>query len=165
MSDNLAERPKNLAREQARGQQAEIDQQSFQERVNTFISDHAREEYDNLIRLLKERAEQLNSQIGELPKFVPGGYFIQQGNMALYFHFDKPIMNRADNALLLSVGPAPNTMYLFGNAPQPVRRKLHAAAADDMSSIVWVSSRLRSYSYPTSATSFALAGLQVTFAW
>src|SRR5882762_3891829 len=116
-------------------------------------------------RPLKERAEQLNSQIGELPKFVPGGYFIQQGNMALYFHFDKPIMNRADNALLLSVGPAPNTMYLFGNAPQPVRRKLHAAAADDMSSIVWVSSRLRSYSYPTSATSFALAGLQVTFAW
>jgi hypothetical protein len=138
MSDNLAERLKNLAREQAQGKQVEIDQQKFQERVNTFISDHAREEYDNLIRLLKERAEQMNSNIGDLPKFVPSGYFIQQSNMALYFHFDKPIVNRPENALLLSVGPAPNTMYMFEPGPTPVRYQLHAAASDDFSSIVWV---------------------------
>jgi hypothetical protein len=88
--------------------------------------------------LLKERAEEMNSSIGDLPKFVPGGYLIQQSNMALYFHFDKPIMNRPDNALLFSVGPAPNTMYFFNAAPEPQRYRLQAAASDDVSSIVWV---------------------------
>lgn len=134
MSDNLADRLKHLAQDHARGKQAEIDQQKLMERVVTFISDNAQGEYDNFIRLLKERAEQMNSSIGDLPKFVPGGYLVQQSNMALYFHFDKPIMNRPENVLLLSVGPAPNTMYLFGNPPSPVRYRLQAAASDDLTS-------------------------------
>ena len=138
MADNLADRLKSLAREHARGKQAEIDQQKFQERVHTFISDNARSEYDNLIRLLKACAEQMNSSLGDLPRFVPSAYFLQQGNMALYFHFDKPIINRPDNALVFSVGPMPNTMYFLGAPPSPVRYRLQAAASDDLTSIVWV---------------------------
>jgi hypothetical protein len=138
MPDNLADRLKNLAAEHARGKQAEVDQQKFIEKVNSFISDHARQEFDNFVRLLKERAEQMNSDLGDLPKFVPGGYFVQQGNMALYYHFDKPIMNRPDNRFMLSVGPAPNTMYFLGPPPAPARYQLQAAASDEMSSIVWV---------------------------
>ncbi len=138
MTDNLANRLKALAQEHARGKQAEVDQHKFQEQVNAFISDHARPEYDNLIRLLKERAEQMNSSLADLPKFVPGGYLIQQANMALYFHFDKPIMNSPENALVFSIGPAPNTMYFLGPPPEPLRYRLHAAASDDLSGIVWL---------------------------
>lgn len=68
----------------------------------------------------------MNSDLGELPKFVPGGYFVQHGNMALYYHFDKPIMNGPDNRFLLSVGPAPNTMYFLGPPPAPARYQLQA---------------------------------------
>ena len=137
MPDNLADRLRNLANVHTQGKQAEVNRQKFQEQVNTFISDKARPEYENLVRLLKERAEQMNSQIGDLPKFTPTGYFIQQGNMALYYHFDKPIMNAPNNALLFSVGPVPNAMYFFGPPPQPVRYQLQAAASDDFTKIVW----------------------------
>ena len=72
-NDNLAERLKNLAQEHGQGKQAKVDQQSYLERTKTFVSDHAREEYLSLIRLLKEQAEEMNSKIGSLPKFVQGG--------------------------------------------------------------------------------------------
>lgn len=137
MSDNLSDRLKNLAAEHAKGKQAETEHQKFIEKVNTFISDNARTEFDSFVRLLKARAEQMNTEIGDLPKFEPGGYFIEQGNMALYYHFDKPIMNAPDNRFLLSIGPGPNTMYFFEHPPAPVRYQLQAAASDDLTCVVW----------------------------
>ncbi len=140
-NDNLTERLNNLAQEHARGKQAKVDQRSYLERTNTFVSEYAQEEYLNLIRLLKQRAEEMNSRIGNLPQFVPGGSCIQLGNVALYYRFDQPIGNRPDiNELVLSVGTVPNKMSasMFGPPPPPVRYKLQAAASKDFSTIVWV---------------------------
>jgi hypothetical protein len=116
-NDILTERLKNAAQQHVQGQQAKIDQQSSQQRANTFVSDHASKEYDNLIRLLKELAEEMSCKIGNLPKFVASGCCIQLGNRALYYQFDQPIANRLDiNELVLSVGTVPNKMSvaMFG---------------------------------------------------
>jgi hypothetical protein len=138
MSDNLAERLKNLAQEHEHRTQAKIDQQRSRERADAFVSAHARNEYDNLVRLLKERAEQMNSNIGNLPEFVPGGSRIELGHMALYHFFDQPVVNRPDNVLELTIGTAPHKMYLSGSEPTPVKYKFVAMASVDLSSIVWV---------------------------
>ena len=140
MSDQLADRLRKLAEEEARGRQAEKDQQDFQQRVNTFISDHSRAEYERLLQLISQRATALNPMIGDLPafNFSPGMRALQQGNAAAYTSFDKPVMNRPENALLLSFGPGPNVMYAFSAPPAPVRYRLQAAASDDLDHIVWV---------------------------
>jgi hypothetical protein len=137
VSDSLTERLKRLQEEHARGKQAEQDVHAFQERVNKYISDNARSEYDNLLRLLKERIEKVNPSLGTLPPYEFGSQHVRQGNMAAYLTFDKPVMNMPNNALVLSVGAGPNTMYVFGPAPSPVRYRMHGAAADDFSRIVW----------------------------
>ena len=98
--DDLAKRLEKLAREHAQQKQAEIDQRSSGDLANRFVSDHTREEYDNLKRLLLERAEEMNSKKnGGLPPFVLSGSSIQLGHVALYFSFDQPIVNRPDNRL------------------------------------------------------------------
>jgi len=136
-NDNLEERLKNRAQEHARGKQAKTDQQSFRERANTFISDHAREEYDNLIRFLNERVEERNANVGNLPKFVIRGSSVQLGHMALCLEFDQLIMNPADYVLVLKVGLAPFKKPLFGREPTPERYKLRATTSDDLRSILW----------------------------
>src|ERR1700751_3350317 len=79
----------------------------------------------------------MNSNIGNLPEFVPGGSRIELGHMALYFDFDQPVVNRPDNVLDLRIGTAPHK-DIFGFAPTPVIYKFEAEASDDLTSIVWV---------------------------
>jgi hypothetical protein len=138
VSDPLADRLKHLAEQHAKGKQAEQDVHAFQERVNKYVSDNARGEYDNLLRLIKARVEQVNPTLGTLPPYQVGGLGVTQGNMAAYLTFDKPIMNLPNNALVISFGSGPNTFYPLDDPPQPVRYRMQAAAADDFSRIVWV---------------------------
>jgi hypothetical protein len=138
VSDPLADRLKHLAEQHAKGKQAEEDVHAFRERVNKYISDNARGEYENLFRLIKARVEQLNPTLGTLPSYQVGGQWVSQGNMAAYLTFDKPIMNLPNNALIISIGAGPNTFYPFGDPPEPVRFRMQAAAADDFTRIVWV---------------------------
>jgi ABC-type transporter Mla subunit MlaD len=140
VSDPLADRLKKLAEQHAKGKQAEQDVKAFQERVNKYIADNARAEYQNLLRLLKERVDKVNPTLGSLPQYVVGQQQVQQGNMAAYLTFDQPIMNLPNNALVVSIGFGPNTaimLGIFGPPPAPVRFRMQAAAADDFSRIVW----------------------------
>jgi hypothetical protein len=138
MSDQLADRLKRLAEQHAKGKRAESDEIAFQQRVASFISGNARGEFERLLRLVKENAERVNPTLGELPQYRLAGHMVQQGNMAAYFSFDQPIINHPDNALMLTVAPAPNTIYFFGDAPEPVRFRMQAAASDQLDRIVWV---------------------------
>lgn len=140
MSDPLADRLKQLAEQHTKGKQAEQTVQAKQERVNKYIADNARGEYENLLRLLKERVDKVNPTLGTLPQFVVGHQQVQQGNMAAYLTFEKPIMNMPNNALILSFGAASNSAIMlgfFGPPPEPLRFRMQAAAADDFSRIVW----------------------------
>src|ERR1700688_3412264 len=140
MSDPLADRLKQLSEQHAKGKQADQDVQAFQARVNKYIADNARGEYENLLRLIKERVDKINPTFGTLPQFVVGHQQVQQGNMAAYLTFEKPIMNMPNNALIVSVGAAPTGAIMFGifgPPPEPVRFRMQAAAADDFSCIVW----------------------------
>ena len=143
MSDEIVERLKRHVAEEARKKQAEIEprnpeQQSPQKRGEAFITAHARSEYDNLVRLLKERAEKIKSEHGELPEIVVTGSCVQLGHVALYYKFEQLVASLPDNTLVLSLGLAPHKHVMFGNPPEPVRHQLKAAAPQDCSRIVWV---------------------------
>jgi hypothetical protein len=143
MSDYLAERLKTHAAEQQRKKQIEteprpLEQQSLQTRGEAFISMNARSEYEHLVRLLKKRAEQIRSEIGDLREIVITGSYIQIGHVALYYRFDQPNPNQPNNELVLSIGLAPYKSFMVENPPQPVTHKLTAGAAPDFSRIVWV---------------------------
>jgi hypothetical protein len=139
MPDSLAERLKKLAEQQAKGQAAEHEVRSLQERVNAFISDNARPEYDRLQLQLQKRINEVNPDIGDLPpfQFNPGTRMIQQGNCVAFLNFDKPILNGPQNQLMISFGPHPHNIY-FDEPPPATRYRLHAAATDSVDSIVWV---------------------------
>jgi|ERR1700723_214314 len=141
MSDPLAERLKKLAQQHSHDQQAEADTRNFQEKVNTFISERSRPEYENLLNVVGKRIGIVNPNIGDLPKFevTQNGSAIQQGNVAAYIHFDKPILNLPNNALLISFGSVPNAMYFDeSDRPTPDRYRLQAAATNGIDRIVWV---------------------------
>ena len=140
MTDSLADRLKKLAEQHTTNEQAELSAKEHQEKLNIFISDKSQPEYRRLLTLIQKRVEDINPAIGDLPKFqfTPGSQVVEQGNSAAYIMFDKPIINRPDNALLISFAPHQNAMYLFGPAPQPERYRLQAAASDGMDNIVWV---------------------------
>jgi hypothetical protein len=99
---------------------------------------NARSEYEHLVRLLKKRAEQIRSEIGDLREIVITGSYIQIGHVALYYRFDQPNPNQPNNELVLSIGLAPYKSFMVENPPQPVTHKLTAGAAPDFSRIVWV---------------------------
>ena len=141
MSDPLAERLRKLALQKVQGEQADKDEHARLERAFALISDNARAEFDRLIVVVAKRAEELNPQIGDLPKYnvSPSQHMVEQGNAAAYLVFDKPILNRPENALLLSFGPHRNAMFIFDRQPPaPVRYRLEAAATDAIDGIVWV---------------------------
>lgn len=139
MPDSLAERLKKLAEQQSLGQAAVRDARSLQEQANAFISDNARPEYEKLLASLRSRIEQVNPDIGSLPpfQFAQGG-MITQGNCVAFLHFDKPIVNRSENQLLVSFGPHPNNMYFLSEPPPASRYRLSAAATDSLDGIVWL---------------------------
>ena len=139
-NDHLAEQLRSLVQDDAQRLQTKIHQQSSQQSADRFVCDNAREEYGTLNRLLKQRAEEMNSTISDSPKFVSSPNHIQLGNTTLYYDFDQPVVNRPDNELILTIGPVPNRMPWAWTtpAPDPVKYKLHAAASNDFSSIVWI---------------------------
>jgi len=53
--------------------------------------------------VLKERAEKIRSETGNLPEIVVTGSGIQLRHMALRYSFDQPIVNGPNNELILSV--------------------------------------------------------------
>jgi hypothetical protein len=142
MSDSLADRLKKLSQDHAQEQRGETDARKFQEKVYLFISDHSRPEYDHLLAVISKRVEEVNPQIGDLPKFqvMQNGATIEQGNAAAYLHFDKPIMNAPDNALLISFGSSRSVMFDYFDVPppEPERYRLQAAASNSLDRIVWV---------------------------
>jgi hypothetical protein len=142
MSDSLADRLKRLSQQHAQMQRGETDARNFQQKVNAFISDHSRPEYERLLAVIAKRVGEVNPEIGDLPKFqvTQGGATVEQGNTAAYLHFDKPIINAPDNALLISFGSQRNmiAMFLDERPPTPDRYRLQAAASDSLDRIVWV---------------------------
>lgn len=140
MSDSLADRLKRLSRQHAQEERADSDARDFQERVNAFITEQSRPEYERLLAVIKKRVQDVNHQIGDLPQFqlVQSGATVEQGNAAAYLLFDKPIVNAPNNALLVSFGPHRNAMYFFEPPPAHVRYKLQAAASDSLDRIVWI---------------------------
>jgi hypothetical protein len=118
------------AGEHARGNQPETDTRSFRERARTFVSQHAREEYATLMRLLKERVEERNATVDNSPKFVVKGSSVQLDHVVLYLEFDQMFMNPDDYVLVLKVGQPKQP--LFGSAPTPIRRILRAVPSDDL---------------------------------
>jgi hypothetical protein len=142
MSDSLADRLKRLSQQHAQIQRGETDVRNFQEKVNAFVSEHSRREYERLLAVITKRAGEVNPEIGDLPKFqvTQNGATIEQGNTAAYLHFDKPILNAPDNALLVSFGAQRNMVAMFFDEPPPTpdRYRLQAAASDSLDRIVWV---------------------------
>lgn len=140
MSDSLADRLKKLSQQHAEVERVEADVKDFHEKVNTFITERSKPEYEQLLTVIKGRVEEVNPHIDDLPKFqiAQNGATIEQGNAAAYLHFDKPIVNAPNNALLVSFAPHRNAMYFVGPPPEPDRYRLQAAASDSLDRIVWV---------------------------
>ena|SRR5690348_2301013 len=141
MSDPLAERLKKLSEQHTKERHAEVETRNFQEKVNAFISERSRPEYERLLTVIRTRTEAVNPNIGNLPAFqiIQNGSTIQQGNVAAYVHFDKPILNRPENALLISFGSLPGAFYMSDfERPTPDRYRLQAAASNSLDCIVWV---------------------------
>ena len=136
-NDNLVEQLKNLAQESARRKQAKADQQSSGQQAKAFIRDHAREEKDNLMRLLGERIQEVNASAGNSPQFVILGSSVQLGDAILSLKFDQQFTNPDDYILVLEVRLAPLRGPLFGTEPTPKSHILRATASDDLSSILW----------------------------
>jgi hypothetical protein len=137
MSDALADRLKKLAEQKRTDDTQEQQVRNFQERVNEFIANKARPEYERFLTLIQQRIAEVNPSLGDLPPFQYSPLLIQQGNAAAFTHFDKPILNQPNNALLLSFGPHPHAMYLLSEPPPSRRYRLQAAASDSLDRIVW----------------------------
>ena len=139
MSDYLADRLRKLSEQRSKEQQEQRESANFQERVNKFISDESRPEFERLLNIIKTRVQTVNPNIGDLPQFqiVQNGQTIEQGNAAAYLNFDKPILNAPNNALLVSFGSHRNAFYLGTRPPEPRRYRLQAAASDSLDQIVW----------------------------
>ena len=136
MPDSLADR---LTRKQYQQHQVALAQQDtleFQRRVNAFISDNARPEYDRMMASLKQRIDEVNADLRDLTPFSLGGGMIQQDNCIASWHFDKPIVNAPANRLTVGIGTHPNAMYFMTERPAPERYFFHAAANDTLDGIV-----------------------------
>ncbi len=140
MSD-FAERLRKLA--DAKNDQAAADESAvaFQDRVNKFIALHARAEYERLRGELEAKVLEVNPNLGDLPKyeFMQGNAMVQQGNCIASLYFDMPYTDLPSNQLLVGFGVHHMAMYFDEqDRPQPIRYKLHAAADDALTGIVWV---------------------------
>ncbi len=116
MSDDLAEWFKNRAQEEKQRKQ---------------------EEYDNLIRLLKERVEEENAKTNNLPKFFVRGSVIQLEHYELHLEFDQVFHSPTDHVLVAKGGLAPHKKPLFGSEPPRVSHTLQPKVSNDLSSVMW----------------------------
>ena len=69
MADSLANRLNQRHAAQQHAQQTEQDKINFQQWVNAFISDNARPEYDRMMANLKQKVEEVNAGLHDLPHF------------------------------------------------------------------------------------------------
>ena len=138
MSEPLAERLRRQLAEQKQEHEADVDLQAYQARVDSYISDHAKEEYDRLLQHLQDSINQVNPAIGDLPpfRFIGGMFTVQQDNCVASLYFDKPVVNGPQNRLLVAFGPHPNNIY-FDGPPASLRYMLQASATDALDGIVW----------------------------
>ena len=97
-----------------------------------------REEYDELMRLLTERVEEVNANNGNLHEFLIKGSRIELGRFTLWLEFDQLPTNPADYVLVLKIGVEDNKRPMFGPGPTPVRYRLRLEASDDLSRLLWV---------------------------
>jgi hypothetical protein len=138
MPDSLADRLNRRSEQQRQKEHSQADAIEFQNRVNAYISDNARPEYDRMMSRLKERVDEVNSSLSDLPIFQFQGQMVQQGNCIASWYFEKPIFNAPNNRLTVGIGTHPHAMYFMTERPDPERFYFHAAAADTLDGIVWV---------------------------
>jgi len=137
MADSLADRLNQRNAAQRHAEQTAQDKINFQQRVNAFISDNARPEYDRMMAALKEKIEKVNAELRDLPHFQLGGQMVIQDNCVASWYFEKPILNAPNNRLIVGIGTHPNALY-FDGPPDPEQYQFHAAATDYLDGIVWV---------------------------
>ena len=103
------------------------------------LAQRKQKEFDDMMRLLKERVEEINANRGNLPEFVVrGSSIVQLGHIELHLEFDQLFPNPTEFVLVLKVGVPDNKKPMFGSAPPSVRHMLQPAVSDDLSRIVWV---------------------------
>jgi len=94
------------------------------------LAQRKQKEFDDVMRLLKERVEEINANRGNLPEFVArGSLIIQLGHIELHLEFDQLYGNPTDYVLVLKVGTSPLKQPMFGSAPPPVKHKLRSIRA------------------------------------
>jgi hypothetical protein len=140
MADSLADRLNQKHAAQHQAEQTEQDKADFQQRINAYISDNARPEYDRMMASLQQRVDAVNAELGDLPKFQMGGQMVTQDNCVASWYFEKPIMNAPANRLTVGIGTSPNAMYFNSRRPEPKRYQFQAAATDTLDGMVWVGS-------------------------
>lgn len=111
----------------------------LQERADAFISENARAEFEKLQGTIKSAIKEANPTLTDLPQYqIHANGMIQQGSFVAFLHFDKPILNRGDNRLMITLGPHPNSMWGFSEPPEPRRLNLYAGCNDAINQIVWL---------------------------
>jgi hypothetical protein len=138
MSDPLADRLNRKQDQRRQAEQSQQDRLEFQRRVNAFISENARPQYDRMMASLEQRVDQVNVGLRDLPHFRWGGGMITQDNCIASFYFEKPIVNAPNNRLTIAIGTHPDAMYFMTERPDPERYLFHAAASDTLDGVVWV---------------------------
>jgi hypothetical protein len=113
MADSLADRLNRRSEEQRRLERSQQEATEFQNRINAFISDNARVEYDRMTVSLKQQIDGVNAKLHNLPAFQLGSAMVQQGNCVASWHFDKPIANAPNNRLTIGIGTHPNAIYFM----------------------------------------------------
>jgi hypothetical protein len=113
MPDSLANRLNRRSEQQRQQERSQTDAIEFQNRVNAYISENARPEYDKMMGQLKEQVDEVNSSLSDLPAFQFQGQMVQQGNCIASLYFEKPIFNAPNNRLTVGIGTHPNAMYFM----------------------------------------------------
>jgi len=138
MADNLADRLRQKAEEQHKAEQAQHDKNAFQQKVNAFITENARPEYEKFAEQLRKKIDEINPHIGDLPKYQWDGAMLQQGNCVAGHYFTQTFTNRPENRLQISFATHPHVIYFSQQPPRPRVYKMQAAATDQLDGMVWV---------------------------
>jgi hypothetical protein len=144
MSDEtLSDRLNRLAREKKKELDAHSEVQRTEEQENKFIYENARSEFENLLKMVSEKVDSVNSALEGLPPFEwkKGGGYVKQGNVAAFLSFQQPFLNAGPIVLMISFGREPEGFYLdiegFSEAPDPERYRLQPAMGHSPERIVW----------------------------
>jgi hypothetical protein len=137
---SLADRLKEMARQQEAKLSSEKAVELTQEKIDEFITANARPEFEHLLKSIGSKIAEVNPALDNLPRFVPNSdnSMVMQGNVAAYINFDKPMINRPDNRLLISFGFRPDAMFFNeDDRPESLRYVLQAATTEGLNALVW----------------------------